>query len=74
MAITFIPRPDGMKWQEWVDNFVGYNRSTINRCSPSQDWREFADTLAQTESTVPYAEDFPTWQEWVDSMKQAYGL
>lgn len=66
-----IPDPRGVPWQQWADTVVGFNALLRNRIDPDSDWREFGETFCQYVPSVPYPEDFETWQEWAIAVKYA---
>ena len=72
MALSQIPNPYGITWQDWIDTLIGFNDSLRPNLPPDLPWREVADRLAQFEQAVPRPLSFGHWQEWAAALKQAY--
>ncbi len=72
MALTQLPSPYGLDWQDWVDTVVGFNDSIRNVVDPDLPWREFAARLAEFESSSPQPDLFATWEDWAAASKLAY--
>ena len=71
MALTLLPHPDSLVWQDWLDTVVGYNADLTNRLAPDTEWSEFARRLLQFEPLAPPPEGFGDWRDWVRALKQA---
>ena len=67
-----IPDPTTMAWADWVDTFMGLNPSLATQVDPNLPWQDFGDRVALPLADTPYAEDFPTWQEWVLAMRNVF--
>lgn len=74
MALTLLPYPDGLAWQDWLDTVVGYNTDLINQVPADLEWAPFALRLTQFVPDAPAPERFPDWREWVRGLKQALNV
>ncbi len=74
MSLTLLPYPDGVTWQDWLDNVVGYNADLVNQVSADLDWLSFAHRLTQFVPDAPAPERFGDWPDWVRALKQALNL
>lgn len=72
MALTQIPNPYGIRWQDWIDTLIGFNDSLRPNLSPDDPWRIVAQRLAETEPAAPRPDGFSHWTEWASALKQAY--
>lgn len=74
MALSLLPHPDALAWQDWLDTVVGYNQDLVNQVSAESDWLDFGRRLIQFVPAAPAPERFETWQDWVRALKQALNL
>jgi hypothetical protein len=72
MALSQVPHPFGIGWQDWVDTLIGFNDSIRPNVPPNLPWQEVAQRLAEFEPAVPRPDWFRTWQDWACALKQAY--
>jgi hypothetical protein len=74
MALSVLPIPDGLEWQDWADTVVWLNPTILNKVSPFSNWRAFADQLSMVETRVPRTDEFNSWQDWVGALRLSFGL
>ena len=73
MAALLLPIPRNIEWQDWADTVVGQNPSLVNRVSPDDDWRSFADRLTSAFPATPRHDSFAEWDEWAERLIEVIG-
>lgn len=72
MAISFIPDPRGMAWQDWVSALVGYNADLRGTVDPlAVPWEDFGRRLSLIDANTPRPDFFDTWEAWAEALKRA---
>jgi hypothetical protein len=74
LALSLLPYPDFLSWQDWADTVVGYNEDLYNQVSPDLPWQDFARRIQLVAPDVPSPEGHEDWRRWVYATKQALNL
>lgn len=75
MAVSFIPDPRGMDWEDWVSAFVGYNPDIRPMVDPlAVPWEDFGRRLSLIEANTPRPDFFESWQSWAFALQRALAI
>lgn len=72
MALSFVPDPRGMIWEDWASALVGYNpdlRSTVDPLAVP--WEDFGRRLTLIDANTPRPDFFDSWHAWAEALRRA---